>query len=427
MSAIRIAYTALVYALLPRAFVHLLWRARRQPAYREHIAERFGFFRRARAERRVIWIHAVSVGETRAIEPLVCELLARFPGERILLTHMTPTGRETGEVVFGNTIERAYLPYDFPAAIARFLEHFRPRVGVLVETEVWPNVIHACRSRGIPLYLVNARMSEKSFNGYRRFARLAREAFGGFTAICAQTPQDAERITALGGRNVIVTGSVKFDVTPQPELIARGVAWRAQIGARPVLFCASTRDGEEALILDAIERINAPGLLTVIVPRHPQRFDEVAALIERRRLSCIRRSSGVALAAETRLVLGDSMGEMAVYYAACDIAFIGGTLLRFGGQNLIEACAMGKPVLLGPHTYNFAEAAEQAIAAGAAMRVRDVDELAAAATRLLTDSDERQRMSHNALAFSRAHEGATARVLNVLTAALVEAPNRDAT
>lgn len=413
MSAMRAAYTALVYALLPRALAHLYWRGRREPDYRRHVGERFGSFAGAGAQD-VIWVHAVSVGETRAAEPLIRALEARYPGERVLLTHMTPTGRATGEALFPDVL-RAYLPYDFPGAIERFLDHFRPRLGLIMETEVWPNVIHISARRRIPLYLVNARLSEKSFRGYRRFSRLSRETFGGLAGVCAQTEDDATRLAALGARNVTVTGNLKFDVTPPPELAARGLEWRRRFDERPVLLAASTRDGEEALLLDVLERIGVPGLLLVIVPRHPQRFDEVATLLETRGVSYVRRSGGEPISAATRVVLGDSMGEMAMYFAACDLVLIGGSLLPFGSQNFIEACALGKPVLIGPHTYNFQEAAERAIEAGAAASVADAGELAARATALLLDPAARARMANAALAFSRAHQGATRKVLDVVS------------
>ena len=414
MSALHAAYTALVYAMLPRALAHLYWRSRQDPAYRLHVGERFGRFNTS-GTRNALWVHAVSVGETRAAEPLIRALQERYPQDRVLLTHMTPTGRATGEALYPHVL-RAYLPYDFPAAAERFLDHFQPRLGILMETEVWPNLIHACARRDIPLFLVNARLSEKSFQRYRRVSGLAHEAFGALTGVCAQSPRDAERLQALGARNVTITGNLKFDVAPPPDLVAAGIEWRKQFADRRVLLAASTRDGEEALLLDAIDRIAVPDLLFVIVPRHPQRFDEVAALVSRRGLASVRRSSGAAVTEATRIVVGDSMGEMAMYYAACDLVFIGGSLLEFGSQNFIEACAVGKPVLIGPSTYNFAEAAERAVEAGAAVSVGDAEACAARATELLTDVDGLRRMARAALDFSRSHQGATARVLAAISA-----------
>ena len=410
----RFIYTLLVYALLPRALWHLLWRARRQPAYLEHIPERFGYYRQP-AEQPLIWVHAVSVGETRAAEPLIRALQREYPQHRILLTHMTPTGREAGEALYGDTVLRCYLPYDYPGAVAHFLDHFRPRVGVLMETEVWSNLIHACRERRIPLYLVNARLSEKSFEKYRRFAELTRASLGELTAVAAQTADDAQRLAALGAENAVIAGNLKFDIELPVAQLKLGEAWRRRYGeSRPVLLAASTRDGEEDLLLSRLGALEAPFALLVIVPRHPQRFDAVAALIERHGIRYQRRSREEPVAPDTRVVLGDSMGEMFAYYAACDVAFIGGSLLPFGGQNLIEACAAGKPVLFGPHTYNFAEAAEGAIAAGAALRVADADELMRKAQRLLTDAGAAARMGEAGRAFGKAHQGATRRVMELI-------------
>jgi 3-deoxy-D-manno-octulosonic-acid transferase len=413
MSFARLAYTALVYAALPLARARLAWRSRREPGYGEHVAERFARYVGTAPEGPFIWIHAVSVGETRAAEPVVRALQARYPGHRILLTHMTPTGRRTGEDLFGDTLTRCYLPYDYPAAMARFVERFRPRFALIMETELWPNLVRACAERAVPVFLVNGRLSERSFRGYRRFAALARETVGGLTAVAAQTAGDAARLAALGARNVTVTGSVKFDAAVPQALIDAGRAWRTSWGTRSVLLAASTREGEESAILDALETLDAPPLI-VIVPRHPQRFAEVAAMLGRRGLRFQRRSDGDAVREATQVLLGDSMGEMAAYYAASDVAFIGGSLLPFGGQNFIEACAVGTPVLLGPHTYNFAEAAERAIHAGAAMRVDSPDSLARAAERLLGDANERTQMSRRAVEFSRAHQGATQRVMEML-------------
>jgi 3-deoxy-D-manno-octulosonic-acid transferase len=413
MSFARAAYSALVYAMLPVVLARLLWRSRREPGYRQHVSERFARYSGPPPTGPFIWIHAVSVGETRAAEPLVKALCARHPGHRIVLTHMTPTGRRMGEMVFGDRVSRCYLPYDYPAAVARFLERYEPRLGVLMETEIWPNLIAACKARGVPTYLVNARLSERSYRRYCRVHALARESAAALTAVAAQSEADASRLRALGARAVAVTGSVKFDVNVPADQIQGGRAWRRLVGSRSVLLAASTREGEESPVLDAF--CGVPGSpLIVIVPRHPTRFDEVEALLERRRLVYERRSSGRSVTPETRVLLGDSMGEMAWYYAACDVAYIGGSLLPFGGQNLIEACAVGTPVLIGPHTYNFADAAERAIDIGAALRVRDAGALGAAAARLLADEAARALMAERALAFSRAHQGATGRIMGML-------------
>ncbi|MBE0625136.1 MAG: lipid IV(A) 3-deoxy-D-manno-octulosonic acid transferase [Burkholderiales bacterium] len=416
----RLGYRLLLWLLLPWALAHLWWRSRRQPGYREHIAERFGWYPGARA-RPVIWLHAVSVGETRAAEPLVRALAARFPGHELLLTQMTPTGRETAQELFGGAATIAYLPYDYPGAVARFLARFRPSLGILMETEIWFNLVEGCARAGVPLLLANARMSEKSARGYELAGPLTRAALARLAGVSAQTREDAARLEQLGARGVEVTGNLKFDVAVAPRLLNLGAELKQRIGRRPVLLAASTREGEEELVLDALSRIKIPNLLLLLVPRHPQRFDEVAALLEKRELEYARRSDNCVLRPDCRVLLGDSMGEMTAYYAACDLAFIGGSLLPYGGQNLIEACAVGRPPLFGPHMYNFAEASRLALAAGAALEVADAVALAERAGELLSDHAALERMSQAALAFSRAHQGATARNLAICERLLQQA------
>ncbi len=410
----RLGYRLLLWLLLPQALLHLWWRSRRQPDYREHIGERFGHYE-FNVEPPLIWVHAVSVGETRAAEPLIAALLKKFPDHRILLTHMTPTGRETGVALFGDKVARCYLPYDFPFAVERFIDHFRPACGILLETEIWPNLIDACNRRNIPAYLVNARLSDKSFRRYQRFGVLAAAALRGLTAIAAQSEDDAARLRELGATAVTVSGNIKFDMPVDAALIARGAAWRAQYGVgRRVLLLASTREGEEALLLDVLHGIDEPKLLVLLVPRHPQRFDEVSALLAQRAIPYQRRSGEQAVAPATRVLLGDSMGEMAAYFAASDVVIMGGSLLPFGAHNLIEACAMGKPVIVGPHDYNFAEAVRLAVAAGAAAQVADAKQAVTTAMELLNDTPRYRRMASAGFAFVHAHAGATQRVIDLI-------------
>jgi 3-deoxy-D-manno-octulosonic-acid transferase len=413
---LRILYSLVLYLALPIVLARLWWRSRRQPEYAQHVGERFGRYANALTATPLIWLHAVSVGETRAAEPLVRALREKYPGHRILFTHMTPTGREAGIALFGDDVIRHYLPYDYPGAVRRFLEHFHPCVGVLMETEIWPNLVHACKLHGVPLYLVNARLSEKSFANYQRIRALTAGTLCELTAVAAQTAADAKRFTALGATNVSVFGNLKFDVDPPAQQVAEGARLRAHIGIRPVLLAASTREGEELLFINNMlcDMGDVPGLLLLIVPRHPQRFNDVAALLEKQGVRYQRRSDNMAIRADTQVLLGDSMGEMFAYYAACDVAFIGGSLLPFGGQNLIEACAVGKPVLVGPHTYNFAEAAESAITACAAMRVMDAADLVRKTTALLTQPALRQRMGDAALQFSKTHRGAAQKIAEML-------------
>lgn len=414
----RFAYSLAFYLATPLVWLRLLWRARKQPEYLHHIGERYGFYAPA-AARPLIWLHAVSVGETRAAAPLLEALLHEYPQHGVLLTHMTPTGRATGgEFVaqHAGRVMQAYLPYDLPDACARFLDHFQPQCGLLMETELWPNLIAAARIRGVPLALVNARLSVRSARGYARFSALARPAFAALSAIAAQTTADAERLRALGAHRVTVCGNLKFDVTPSAEKLQLGRAWKQALDLRPVWLAASTREGEESAILDAFDTLRTAqaGILLALVPRHPQRFEEVAALLEARGLRYCRRSRGESPDEATQVWLGDSMGEMAAWYAAADLALIGGSLLPFGGQNLIEAAACGCPVLVGPHTFNFAQAAEDAIACGAARRVTDAADAARAAAELLGEREKLDAMRDAALAFSRAHRGATARTVALI-------------
>jgi 3-deoxy-D-manno-octulosonic-acid transferase len=419
-------YTLLWHAALPLVLARLAWRARRQPAYLAHLAERFG---RPTGQRSgpVIWVHAVSVGETRAAAGLVRTLLSRYPRHRILLTHMTPTGRDTGAELFGAEarVLRAYLPYDLPWAATAFLARVRPDLGLIMETEVWPNLFAACARAGIPLALVNARLSARSARGYRRIGRLARQALGRLRLVAAQTREDAQRLAALGARQVQVTGNIKFDASPPPAQLALGDDFRGLAGGRRVLLAASTREGEEALLLDAFAGRAGPEVLLVLVPRHPQRFDAVAQLVQARDLPLQRRSEGTPLRPQTRVWLGDSMGEMFAYYRAADVALIGGSWLPYGGQNLIEACAVGCPVVVGPHTFNFAQVAEEACALGAAVREADAAAGVAAALQLLEDAPRRQAMGRAGRGFVADHQGATARTL-ALIAELLPPPPGDA-
>jgi 3-deoxy-D-manno-octulosonic-acid transferase len=430
---LRAVYHALWWIVAPVAVLRLLIRSRRERGYREHIGERFGWARGRLPDdgAPLIWVHAVSVGETRAAQPLVAALVKARPDARILLTHMTPSGRATGEQIFGDRVLRSYLPYDMPHAVRRFLHAWRPTVGIVMETEVWPTLIDECRRADVPLVLANARMSARSYRRAAKFGAPAREVFGGFARVLAQSPSDAERLTALGARNVAVLGNLKFDMTTPPELAARGRAWRAAIGGRPVWVAASTREGEEALVLQAFAALAVEDALLILVPRHPQRFDEVAALVERAGLRCERRSAWAADAAAASgrataqplpegvtVLLGDSMGELGAYYAASDVAFIGGSLLPLGGQNLIEACAVGVPVLIGPHMFNFSQASADAVAAGAAVQVEDPAGLARVLGEVFADKPRRVAMGAAAAAFAARHRGATARTVEVLTALL---------
>ncbi len=412
-------YTLLFVLAMPLVLLRLWWKGRRLPAYRQHLGERFGHYLPVSGD--VIWLHAVSVGETHAAAPLVRRLLQAYPDCTLLLTQMTPTGREAARQLFGDSVRCVYLPYDLPWLTDRFLRHFRPRFGILMETEVWPNLVGSCQRLGVPLMLVNARLSERSAKGYQRLRWLAGPAFAGLDAVAAQTIADAERIVALGARRVEVCGNIKFDVQPPGQLDQQADTLRELIGSRLVLLLASTRDGEEALLLDAFRLQDWPeNLLLVMVPRHPQRFDEVLALMQQRGLSVSRRSQSAPVGAGTRAWLGDSMGEMFAYYRVADVAIIGGSIAPLGGQNLIEACAVGTPVLFGPHMFNFAEASQLAIHAGAARQADNAAQLMQQAAALLADPASRRAMGEAGRAFSVAHRGATDRIMGLLASVVGE-------
>ncbi len=409
-----------IAALLP---LKLWWRGRRQPAYRQHWRERYGWY--ATPSKPVhCWIHAVSVGETRAAQPLILAWLQAHPTQKMLLTHGTPTGRETGQQLFAaelatGRLQQAYLPIDTPGAVRRFLRHFQPALGVLMETELWFELIDAAHVRGLKLALVSARLSVRSARGYARLGALTRKSLQALDLVAAQTADDARRLAALGARSPLICGNLKFDVNPPTDSVARGQALRGLLGIdRTVLMAASTREGEEALLLDALPALTAPAqapLLLLLVPRHPQRFDAVAALLQARGISFQRRSQlHTTLEASVQVVLGDSMGEMYSYYAACDLAVMGGSLQPLGGQNLIEAAAMGVPTVLGPHMFNFAEISQAAVAAGAACAITQLSALPEALNRLLLDPALQRRLSAAASQFAASHRGSTQRLLQAL-------------
>jgi len=410
----RLFYTLLLWLSLPYALAHLWLRSRKQPEYLEHVGERFGRYQ-PYSGKPVIWLHTVSVGETRAAANLVQRLQESYPAHQLLLTHTTPTGRAESERLYGDGVIRTYLPYDYPFAVGKFLKNFRPDLGVLMETEIWPNLIHACHERHIPLLLLNARMSEKSAGRYARYPNLTRTALNELSGIAAQTRADAERLEQLGAHDVAVMGNLKFDIQPPPDMLQLGAVLRQRFGAgRKVFLAASTREGEEELLLDMLATLDIPELLTVIVPRHPQRFGAVAEMLVRRNFEFVRRSEESAVPPDVRVVLGDSMGEMFAYYAACDIAFIGGSLLPFGGQNLMEACAVGKPVLIGPHTYNFADASESAVECGAALRVDKPSDLGDRLRDLFANEASVSAMSRAGMTYIRENQGATDKSIHII-------------
>ncbi|WKB55234.1 3-deoxy-D-manno-octulosonic acid transferase [Eleftheria terrae] len=408
----RHAYSLLLGLLKPAYLFKLWWRGREEPLYRHAVLERLGLYRGG-PSRDWVWVHAVSLGETRAAAGLIEALRRELPGMRLLLTNGTATGREAGEKLLQPGDRQAWLPYDTPGVVQRFFQQFRPRVGVLMETEVWPNLLHGARDAGVPMVLANARLSEKSLKQARRLEAVMRPAVHALRLVLAQTQADAQRLREAGAEPVEVCGNVKFDMNPDAELLARGRRWRSVAGGRPVVAAASTREGEEAPLLVAWQQLPAPRPLLLLVPRHPQRFDEVAAMVQAAGFQLQRRSAWgeqpPPRAGEADVWLGDSIGEMPVYYAAADVALLGGSFAPLGGQNLIEAAACGCPVVMGPHTFNFADAAELSLQAGASLRVEGLPQGVEQACRLAL-SGERERWVASCLAFAAANRGAAARM-----------------
>ena len=418
----RVFYTLGLCAAAPLLVLRLWWRGRREPGYRRRIGERFGYYKEPSPGRPVLWLHAVSVGEARASAALVRALATANAGHEVLVTCTTAAGREALKDLHGESVRIAWLPYDQPGAVRRFLEYFKPRLGVLMETEIWPNLLAACAAFGVPVLLANARMSEKSARGYDRWRGLARPALASLSVVCAQSEEDAGRLRSLGARRVEAPGNLKFDSAPDDVKSAEGAAWRERLG-RPVLLLASTREGEEKMLLEAMPDWDGK-LLVLMVPRHARRFDEVSAFIAKDGFPVSRRSRNPMPAADDRVYLGDSMGEMDFYYAAADVAVIGGSFVPRGGQNLIEACAAGVPVVLGPSMFNFAEATRLALEAGAAVQVADAAGAMREASRLLLNLEERKKMGTAGRELCEAHRGATQKHLEIC-GELLRAPARD--
>ena len=422
----RAAYSTLLRLATPVYLGRLWWRGRREPLYRHAWAERLGGRGESASDPGSgrLWLHAVSLGETRAAAPLIEALRRLRPDLRLLLTHGTATGREAGAALLRPGDLQAWLPYDTPGAVRRFLRLHRPAIGVLMETEIWPNLLHAAREAGVPMVLANARLSERSLRKGDRLAALMHPAVATLACALAQTEDDARRLRAAGAAAVRVVGNVKFDVSPSPDLLARGRQWRAPLG-RPVVLATSTREGEEEPLLQAWAALpsagQAPRPLLLLVPRHPQRFDAVAAMVGACGLALARRSDWQAeppaAAAGADVWLGDSLGEMPLYYAMADVALLGGSFAPLGGQNLIEAAACGCPLVMGPHTFNFAQAAELSLQAGASVRVETIGEAVPRAVALAIDPAHDDWV-RRALGFAAQHRGAAERMAGEIAALL---------
>lgn len=415
----RLLYTLLLHLALPLIALRLALRARKAPAYARRINERFSLGLPV-MKPGGIWVHAVSVGESIAAAPMIRALQARYPDLPITVTCMTPTGSERIQALFGESVQHCYLPYDLPWAAARFLDHVQPRLAVVMETELWPNHIHQCAKRNIPVALANARLSERSARGYARFGKLTAPMLGELSLIAVQTQTEAQRFLDLGARPgcVEVTGSIKFDLKIDAGLLQRADALRQQWQAttRPVWIAASTHAGEDEIVLAAHRQLlkTQPDALLILVPRHPERFNSVHELCISERLTTRRRSTAEAVQASDQVLLGDTMGELLFLYALADIAFVGGSLVANGGHNLLEPAALGKPVLSGPHLFNFMEIAAQLREAGALSEVENAMQLADKVAALLNEPSEMQRMSRAGLGVLKANQGALERLLEGL-------------
>jgi 3-deoxy-D-manno-octulosonic-acid transferase len=415
-------YSLLLRLLLPAYALRLWLRGRAEPLYRTAIAERFGFYREARSSG-WLWLHAVSLGETRAAAALVDALRIERPGMRLLLTHGTATGRAAGQDLLRDGDHQTWLPYDTPGATRRFFAQFSPSTGVLMETEIWPNLLLAARAARVLMVLANARLSEKSRRRGETFSAVLAPAIACVDLVLAQSDSDAARLRSSGARSVDVSGNLKFDLTPDAGQLERGAEWSSLL-ERDVVLAAITREGEEAMLLDAWLASGAGnasnGALLLIVPRHPQRFDEVASLVRAAGLSLARRSAWQDVpppeALRAQVWLGDSMREMALYYATATVALLGGSFAPLGGHNLIEAAACGCPLIIGPSTFNFAEAAALSIEAGASLRTADMNAAVATARALLGEPQRLRDLSANALRFAAQHRGAAARMARRIAA-----------
>ena len=429
------AFTTAVQPLVRRKLRH---RAVAEPGYGVAVEERFGHYDETTTGEAQCWVHAVSLGETRAAAILIAELRRQYPGIPILLTHGTATGREEGAKLLQTGDIQVWQPWDTPSAVARFLDRFAPRIGVLMETEVWPEMTAACAERGIPLVLANARLNEKSLASAERLGWLARPAYSALAAVWAQTEADSHRLVSLGAKVAGVFGNMKFDAAPETRQLVAAANLRARL-PKPVVVFASSRDGEEQQFLEVLKRFGATAPVPpvqvavnsiakrvhdvqwMIVPRHPQRFDEVAALVEAQGFAVARRSTAGEEPGDAEIWLGDSLGEMALYYGLAHVALLGGSFEPLGGQNLIEAAACGCPVVMGPSTFNFAEAAELSLAAGAAQRVPDMEHAVKVALALVADPARHDAMVQAALAFSSSNRGAAQRTAAALLAIAVPA------
>ena len=418
----RVLYNLLTYLLLIPFLGYWVVRGLGNRAYFTNLGQRFGFG--IPKLERSIWIHAVSVGEVQAAVPLIRALAERFPERELLVTTVTPTGAEQLRRLFGDSVQHSYLPFEFPYAVNAFFESTNPEAALVMETEIWPNLYRGCGIRDIPLILVSARISPKSVPGYRKLLPLFRETLSHGIIIASQSQEDADRFLSLGaseGRTCVM-GNIKFDIRHDANTLARGRAERERLfGDRPVWVAASTHEGEEELLLDVHERVRArhDNALLVLIPRHPERFSVVRELVRKRGFSVVARTEDQP-AGDAAVFLGDTMGEVPVFYAASDVAFVAGSLVPIGGHNLLEPAALGVPVITGPYNFNARDIADLFVEMGACLKVESPEELADVVSRLLADPDEAARLGHAGLQVLEKNRGALQRLLVLLEPLLEE-------
>ena len=410
-------YTVGFYLAIPFILLRLLWRGRKLPAYRQHIAERVGHYG-AKPLRRSIWVHAVSYGETVAAEPLIKALLKTYQGIPIVVTHMTPTGRARAEKTFGDQVLHCYIPYDVPCIIKRFVKRFNPMITIIMETELWPNILHTLGEQ-TPIIIASARLSEKSAQGYLKMKSMCTNMLKSINHVAAQSKADEERFQRIGlaCKNTSVLGNMKFDITYPEDLIAQGKSLRQELSDnRPVWIAASTHEGEEEKVLKAFKAVkkSLPNALLILVPRHPDRFNLVANLCKQKGYETIRRSENKKLQDSTDILLGDTMGEMYLFYAAADVAFLAGSFAPIGGHNLLEPALVGLPVLTGPHLFNSVEISELLITAGNTQVVADEQELACSLLTLFQDKNKRDAMGEKGQQVIQMHKGALERHMDLI-------------
>ncbi|MEH6502868.1 MAG: lipid IV(A) 3-deoxy-D-manno-octulosonic acid transferase [Cycloclasticus sp.] len=422
----RLVYSTLLYLLSPFLLLRLLIRGRKSPAYLNRWGERFGFYKKPQPEG-VIWFHTVSVGEAEAAFPLIERVAEHYPETPLLVTTTTPTGSARVKAFLGHRVHHVYLPYDTPGAMSRFYRRFKPQIAVILETEIWPNMLHQARRRGVPSLIVNARLSEKSARGYARFGTFISSVLADITHVCAQTKTSADRFVSLGldARNISVPGNIKFDMEIPPHFHEQAeVIRRDWFQQRPSWIAASTHDGEDEKVLAAFLEIKKqlPNTLLVLVPRHPERFDGVAKLCEKKGFTVTRRSEQKSTSVNTDVFLLDTLGELKLYYATVDIAFVGGSLVPTGGHNMLEPAALSVPVLFGPHVHNFTEISERLLSKRAAIRVIDEQALAQEVIQLLQHSEKRDQMGSAGHSFVEHNRGAVnkiaKRIIGVINGAI---------